>query len=263
MGEIEVAGEKIRLNFWKQMTPPFLVNKTSFQLFEFLSKSKEQELITDYQDETNERLKAVSKEINDLNVIINSKTLEEVEYKNILDKSKKVLEIDLEALEAIYGLLETLIELKSNYSTAVDKVTEQEVEFNKLLDKNKAVTFFPVEGEKMLQTLNSYTKLSDLYKLAEIDKDIVGKTVSTHSKALTEKTTMLSAIKSILDEIQNINKQINDYNIYLKKYKDTQVDELSYSVEIKQIKVDLAEVEKELNTFDVCPLCGSGLNHKH
>ena len=70
MPEIEVNTDRFRLNFWKQMNFPFLVGKTSYQLFDFISKSNEQELISELQDKSAESFKQLAKDVDYKNALI-------------------------------------------------------------------------------------------------------------------------------------------------------------------------------------------------
>jgi hypothetical protein len=231
---------------------PFLVGSTHYQLFEFISKSKDQEIISALQDKSTEDIKKTSSEVSDLNASINTRT-------NDISR----LQADIEALERYSHFdltkFSKIISISESLSNSIEK--------HKELSKNMKVSeklFF--DKKKQKSDLNkvylaverdfSYVKeledLVDVFKKERVITDLI-RIKKEKAKGLEEKLTLIEKTKSTYSGLLAVVKETNDLM--------DQSNDLSQY--LYHIKDDIVKKEKDLKEFSVCPFCGQALkNHE-
>jgi len=126
MPEVVVNGDKFRLNFWKQLEFPFLVGKSHYQLFEFISKSKDQEVMANLLNETADNQKDTKREISELDVRIDTRTKDITSLESEIDELSKFSDFDIETFEKIVILIEQIKDALDLYEALPERISEQE-----------------------------------------------------------------------------------------------------------------------------------------
>ena len=299
--EIEILGQKTRLNFSEQFGGLFLLDKNPSQLYDFLatsdtsnklndvSKSMKNDLreIVDNQKRLEGQLDIVKQSYDREKVLINNLKGSEEVVKEALDISTKVskinrlkelidvLEVKLESLKSIKNSL-VEIEVQLNILKDVDSLIEK----NNSTEDIKEIMFNIFTKSKEGKTLK--LSLVSIEKGIKIDITSLEKEYSSYNKDLItsmELNTLINKIcekKTTLDELKNglsiVNTIIDKNTVILEDMNKLIVLELildnlkTYSKElditntsIQNLNKELEEIEKELNTFKVCPLCGHSL----
>lgn len=143
MPEVVVNNDKFRLNFWKQLDFPFLVGKTHYQLFDFISKSKDQEIMANLLNETTEKNKDNKKELSEVNTQINTRTKDIADIEEQIKKLEKYEDFDLERFEKLVQVVRQIKAAVQEYEELPEKIEEQERSIAKLQeDVNKKQDIF-------------------------------------------------------------------------------------------------------------------------
>lgn len=263
MREIEVGNERFRLNFWKQMSYPFLVDKTSYQLFDFISRSNEQEIILGLQNDSADRLKQISKDEDIVSGKIDVKTTDIGNIQTSIKELKKFEKFDVKRLE----LLNTAYKVISAKLSSVDEIDKSiNEESGTLKNVINIINKVSPTIDDISRTYKTYESLelllSDLAKVNEsiksetnnLDtlKDLTNKT-SNKVSTLTEKFEAISELNSSFEAISSV---IEEYNTVLSSIE-------AENSKIEGINKVIKDVQDELDTFTICPLCEQPLNsHK-
>lgn len=259
MKEIEVGNDRFRLNFWKQMEYPFLVGKTSYQLFDFISKSDEQEIISSLQSSSSDDLKDNTKEINTKSTQVDVKISDIAELEKDLEGLTKFKEFDLDELEELISVT-TAIKNKvesyeENTSTIVDYIESVGNYNSKIGELSKVMK--SIEAGKLL-----YDKLSSTISIYESneEKSKFSEKILIESKSLIKsKKDKIKRLKDIIDETNETEKaKLGLESLVEKLLKNLEQKKTTENyITILQGKVE--ETKKKLSEFDVCPLCGCSL----
>lgn len=261
MSEVEVNTQKIRLNFWEQMEKAFLMDKTPNQLFEFISQSKEQELMQSYQQTEQTKLTEIEKQIK-----VNETKLDV--YKQEIQK------LDNRATELVrfnaidINQIQSLIKLKNSVETNLERFYDTISEINLLRDKVLVQTNFVKSIKSIDNELRQRFLLRD--KIIALENII-----SSGTKQITE---LNNNIMDWENNIKQLDKIVVDFNSIITKHSElvrrketikllnqkditatTAVDVAKK--DINYYKQAVSKITTELNTFSVCPFCGSSLNH--
>jgi len=250
MPEVEVAGEKIRLNFWKQMSYPFLVGKTPNQLFNFIAQSKEHELIVAKQESDKEELKTTEKQLNSILSVIDSKKQDLINLQNEVKDLEKYSKLDYNTLNGFYQLTKTLDTILTNKKESSEKLNDSITKYNNLKQdlETKKSKLKDIKDYLDLYTILD-TTITKLNTLKETKKDLESK-VST--KDLESIKTKQNTIKKDLELLSNIEILINS--------KNTLNDKLgTFKEQLENKERTINTYKEELKEFKVCPLCGQAL----
>jgi len=264
MGEVEVNNERFRLNFWKQLDYPFLVGKTPYQLFDFISKSDEQDKVKQFQDDTVVDRKSVTNEVTTNTTKIDMITSDIVKLGEEQDQLQVFVDFDLEAYE----------ELLEQYND-LDHVIETYENSEKFLKAGKEVL---KDAEDQLTKLNDYmTKLelgitlfdalsTCVSSISDVESELnryskIAKDCETHEKLNQDKITKL---EEIIETVAKLTLELEEYDNLIEACEGTIVSINGYKKSLQTIENELKDIEAELDTFDVCPFCDSNLgNHDH
>jgi len=124
MPEIVVNNDKFRLNFWKQLDFPFLVGKTHYQLFDFISKSKDQELMANLLDMTDEQAKNSKSELSDINAQINTRIQDINAVQAEIQDLSKYEQFDIEKFKKLSDISSSIDYKIYKYGSANEKYDE-------------------------------------------------------------------------------------------------------------------------------------------
>ena len=259
MSEIQVNNDKFRLNFWKQLEFPFLVGKTHYQLFDFISKSKDQELIANLEDETTTHIKNTNVELSDLNSKIDARTQDIINIKKEIEQLEKFVTFSPEDMEKMLQINNSLSQNITTYKKALETENQLLTQFFDIKDKykdlKKTTTILEYELNDFNDLLSYKNTIAEIEKFKNVLNDINKKmqiSEELYKEVLEKKEEIEKVEKSVIalyhafKRLDSLENEIND------------ATQLVYSIEDK-IKAD----KEELSTFNVCPFCGSSLeNHE-
>lgn len=262
MPEIDVGNERFQINFWKQMDKPFLVDRTAYQLFDFISKSKEQELISTLQATTESNYKDINKEITSLNAKANLTTETISTLEDELKELDSKLDFNIDVYTKLYNAyklitdkidslneINTNLEVYTNVLTKQDKILSSLNDYITKLDKlNKEYT----EAMTIAQALDKINENTNLQKTILSNSTNTEKMLATKLKQLDnlfkdiDKTSnAITVIKDLHKQLTNTNNALDNTNLQLQKYKTV-----------------LKQATDELSSYKVCPLCERPLNEE-
>lgn len=259
MSEVQVNNEKFRLNFWKQLEFPFLVGKTHYQLFDFISKSKDQEIISSLEEKTQIDIKQALIKQADLNSKIDLKTQDIVKIKQTISNLEKVDAIDIDAFEAILNINKKLSLLILNYKLLITKEQNQlkvffaaKEKYNKL---NKIISVF----ENDLNQIVVISKYINLLK----EEEKINSTLKYLNDQILNKSLMLQNAEEKLIKINELHVPIEKLQKYLKHNNKLENEIHDIKQQIKNIEQKITVHKNELESFDICPFCGNTIkNHE-
>lgn len=264
MHEVEVGLERFQINFWKQMEKPFLVDKTAYQLFDFISQSKEQEFVAGLQNTATSEFKELNAEVNSLNIQIDSLTKQTTDLTEEIKHLEIINDFDIASLEkaiVVSNNIQNSINSYETYNNEYYKIKEDLVKYTNVVDtcyENYQTIVDDISNLTLLENkISSYNKEeSDLNKIA-----IAIKSIDVKINNLKEVAESISQLEKEVSEAQEL---YNKLNTLFTKHSHTAIDLEAYKQDIaKQAKV-IKESEEALEKFDVCPLCGNNLDgHKH
>ena len=292
--EVEILGQKTRLNFSEQFGGLFLLDKNPSQLYDFLatsdtsnklndvSKSMKNDLreIIDNQKRLEGQLDIVKQSYDREKVLINNLKGSEEVIKEALDISVKVskinrlkelidvLEVKLESLKSIKNSL-VEIEVQLNILKDVDSLIDKNNSTKDIKDIMYNIFTKSREGKTLKLSLVSIEKGINL-DITSLEKDYssYNKKLITSMELNEKKTTLdelkndLSIVNTIIDKNTNVLEDMNklmSLELILDSLKTYNKELDITNTSIQNINKELEKVEKELNTFDVCPLCGHTL----
>lgn len=240
--ETILGGEKVRLNFSRQMSYPFLLDKTPGQMYRFIVDSSESESLSNV-------LKDISKDIkeSEKSIIQNDARLDTL-IKQQTDLNCKLLHAD-----TILDISSQILDLDAT-DIKISKMVESRTSYNNLS--------------------NEVLKLNTLYNQLNIDIDtsLLDKTkdnyiecinVVNNYKNILESKNNLATKYSVLDvnlDTLSLDKTIEEYNQVVnlvKLYKEHLESKESLNSKINNIEDNLKEQTDKLSEFKICPLCGS------
>lgn len=264
MHEVEVGNERFQINFWRQMEKPFLVDKTAYQLFDFISQSKEQEFVAGLQSSTVGEVKGISSEVTVLNATADTLTKQIITLNEEIKGLEVVESIDIDNLEKAITIANNLARDLNDHTNSTATYYEVKEKLLKSMKVNEEADIIFKEVSKELNDVNEFKQAMN--------------NLSTKEAELKEAKTKLSKIETtinqtekVLKEVDKLIKEVNKYsdlreqlNNKFVSYKRVKIDFEADSIKIKELSESIKVAEKELGEFDVCPLCGNNLDgHKH
>ena len=263
MREIEINNEKVRINFWKQLDYPFMVGKNPYQLFDFISRSKEQEAIANLESSlvTDKKTasSAVAYSIAQIDNV--SKTLNGLESELKLLEPFTLLNVDLinRRIAAYESTLKSLEDIATNvhlHLIALEK-------FAKLKPIVEGTTDLMVQIQKNISSLESFSQTLNTIKAKEatLQKTKEAK-ASLESKVKNTESTLLS-LKTIMESIDTNNKRMDTIKDLKLAVDRNTVALLNSKKQIESFKTLKETYESELSKFEFCPMCNQPLkNHE-
>lgn len=192
--ELELNGKKEKINFWDQMNYPFLLDKSSTELFRFIVDSGEDDQISAALKDMVSDRQGINKDINQLqgsimvlDEQIASKTKEIDNLKPRLDVSKEIIKMQTKVanVRQMNDLLEKIKSLQS-------KQLELQKQYNK------------VEAESKIYT-ESVLKLQDSYEKSSIYSNTLQR-INDFKNRINQNDQILSKYKITFDLLENVSK---------------------------------------------------------
>lgn len=268
------------------MDYPFLIDKTSVELFRFIVDSGDNDQISQSLKDMVSDRQATSKEIDQVQGSINLIDKEIENYKAQVEAAKPILEtcnkiLELQNKVSRYNLAcETRLQLlkikqdKSNLSENYNKTLNNSKIYKDFYDKFKtSYTKLNTLKDNFIVLHNIIGDLSDIEeKLTNLNylKDI--------KKIDTSRLTQMKEIKLMLNNIEEQRKHLevkpkatcniseDDYNklrllkSYKKNHEDIKTKISSISENITAYKSSIETYNNFKDLFDVCPVCGNKIH---
>lgn len=231
--EITVIDSKARINFWKQMDYPFLLDKTPSQLFAFLAFSAEQDQLTSVFQRIKEDAKVIERSITSTEGKIDStkelkknleeelKVLEDYEQtvKDLLSIDKQVSECDrlgqlvseiresMDSIKRTQSILTTLQEQLtsvgdiSGIRTKIDECSALRETIKKINEKRTTIETLSTKINKM-KTIEIPDLTDEIKKLKEL-KELIATTAETQRK-IDSLESKISRVSSELEKVKGV-----------------------------------------------------------
>ena len=245
-------GTKMKINFWYQNDKPFLMDKTSGQLYEFLSMSS--------CDSYAKVLKVLGSDIKAINSDINTLTTEIDTYKGLINDKRDFIG-DNEGFDDVYGSairldgiikdyqnICRLIEEIDEYSTKIHNVSTK---ISELKDDVNSLEFESIECvyKNVKSMYDRYSELNNTLSMTLYICDTINN-ISKAVKSIDEEFNCINnAINGVGDSIKNIDikhdkiSSISDSLRNVNEYKDS-LQEID--IEIRKIKSSMIDID------DIC-----------
>lgn len=253
MPEVEVNNDRFQINFWKQMDKPFLVDRTAYQLFDFISKSKEQEVVTTLKDLQESEYKDNTKQLDIINAQINAKTNEIRENDILIKKLEPIEDINLNELKALYNLIIKHNTIKNDLLSIDKQIDEAKYK----VDQNNTIIS---DVESKIKGLNKSIKL-----IESIGSEL--EHINLQHNTLLRESDKLLLINNKISGIEHYLYGLEDKIDSFEKTNEAflEINKLNSSIGITENKLteygrEISDIEKELSKFKVCPLCGNTLD---
>lgn len=249
-------GTKMKINFWYQNDKPFLMDKTSGQLYEFLSLSS--------CDNYARVLKALGSDVRVINSDINTITTEINTYKSLINDKKDFLDKN-DGFDAVY--LDALdVDSKSKLydesSSILGEIDDLYLLINKLSTRKSNLTS-RLSNIDMDTISNTYSVIDSLHNtlnalddvISEIDKGLLNisslsNTVNTTKSNIDSGSSFLSECSDTVNSIDSISSTIYIANSILSEIDTILNAKNTLSSRVTQIqKSVVGDTEEMLNTI--------------
>ena len=286
--ELVLNGNKEQLNFWDQMNYPFLIDKTSTELFKFIIDSSDSDQISQaLKDMVSDRqqlgrdIDKLQGSLDILNQDIDSYVYTLEKNKDIINTCNNIIALQpkitrLNNLELLLDELNKLdVDIKNNdsdYSKIKQDLENQNKIFSnlkELSDKLNDLSNIDIELSNIdIEIDSNYKKLQNISYIINLNKidlsrlnlllDYKNKLIDIDNKINDIKLPKLIKFKLKDKDLEKLN-YLNDilYNI---ENDDKQIEENEHKINIS--KKLLAIYNSIYDLFEVCPLCGSKLHRK-
>lgn len=299
--EVEITTDKVRVNFSSQFSTPFLVDEPPSKIYEFVTTTDDSVNLSGILHDMRSDLDQISTDkkvaeatVNSLKRVvarereIASRADEfEVVFQKILDAKPRFEFFDklsaqvIKTETAYKNALRVRDAAKSVYdaynassTTVLDEVMGQLEELNPTLSKayalKKQVDSDKVEFDVVTSQYERLQAIPDVTQVFSLktQSDRLSYLVDVASKHLEQGRSIKKSMQDAgqvdtlkdpgeaLENLRNLCALISDI-VRL----DTEIN--SDDCELIELKEQIDDVERELSTFDVCPLCGQALLHHH
>lgn len=243
---LKAQGDKYKLNIATQLEPLFMIGNSDTENTAILNNAFKMDAFERASAEAGREAKEIERTIKVHEKDLSVKEEELRVVQNYLDRLESIKEV-IEKLSTDYSLIEQYIGLKRAYN-------EQKPEYERLLLESKIIDL----TQKMMTIKNYLDKVEEL-KRVENEREIVAKV----AKLLP----MIELAKRYIEESNEVEEKEKRKTLILNaKEKIDQLGEILSLVELKT-KIDkaeesieknqeeLKEIDKEIHSLGVCPLC--------
>lgn len=261
-------GSKMKINFWYQNDKPFLTDKTSGQLYEFLSLSScdkySRVLKTMKADERviESSINSVTAEIDTLKVINNKKQDFIDNNKGFDDTYLKVVTLSQESrkVKEMEDTLQNINLLKQRIDESKEKLIKVEEQFNRIpidilttkynsiVDLSREIgleTKSVVDIEKLGGSINITTQRLEKIKVESGNIESVEKDISSRIESLTTDSEFVSDLSEIIDTFNDTKSKMKDLNTEIKRLnKKVFKGENKVTKQISQLDKDNTEISE-------------------
>lgn len=290
--ELELNGKKEKINFWDQMNYPFLLDKSSTELFRFIVDSGEDDQISAALKDMVSDRQGINKDINQLqgsimvlDEQIATKTKEIDNLKPKLDVSKEIIKMQTKVanVRQMNDLLEKIKSLQS-------KQLELQKQYNKVEAESKIYT------ESVLKLQDSYEKssiysntlqrINDFKNRINQNDQILSKYKITFDLLESVSEVNLEPLIKVRDSILNLQSKVNllsnqkssTLDIDTKKVEENLLTLTNYKTSLQRFSANrtlksnsetmmdsvnkiLDKITKLQSNIQVCPYCGQAIHN--
>ena len=290
--ELELNGKKEKINFWDQMNYPFLLDKSSTELFRFIVDSGEDDQISAALKDMVSDRQGINKDINQLqgsimvlDEQISTKTKEIDNLKPRLEVSKEIIKMQTKVanvrqmndlLEKIKSLQYKQLELQKQYNKveAESKIYSESV--LKLQDSYEKSSIYSSTLQRINDFKNRINQNDQILSKYKITFDLLENVSEVNLEPLIKvrdsilnlqsKVNLLSNQKSSTLDIDT--KKVEENLLTLTNYK-TSLQRFSANKTLKnnsEVMMDsvnkiLDKITKLQSNIQVCPYCGQAIHN--
>ena len=290
--ELELNGKKEKINFWDQMNYPFLLDKSSTELFRFIVDSGEDDQISAALKDMVSDRQNINKEINQIqgSIIVldeqissKTKTIEELKPRVEVAKQIIAMQTKVANLRQMAALLERIKELQykqkelneksETYLKTLDTICTYVYALQNSYEKYsiysmtlKRIQDFTSRINQNDQKLSKYKVTYDLLeKVSKINLEPLIK-VRNSIQTLQSKIDNLSGKKSKTIDINTKNIEDNLFKLTNMKTSLSNINRQSYYKEQKEngiifVNQILDKVIELQSNIKVCPYCGQAIHN--
>lgn len=240
--ETILGGEKVRLNFSKQMSYPFLLDKTPGQLYKFIVDSSESENLSNVLKDINKDMKDLDKSIIQNEAQMDLLIKQQTDLNVKLSNSDRLLDItgQILALDSTDTSLNQLDMLKDRYNNIITNRDRLNILYNKY---------------------NININLNDLDSLRDSYNTLLG-LYTKYTNIYNKKANLASYLNKVtldinLDDIDKLEKDYTDLESLVKTYRNYLEKKYLLNTNINNLDKDINSCKEQLAKFKICPLCGS------
>lgn len=290
--ELELNGKKEKINFWDQMNYPFLLDKSSTELFRFIVDSGEDDQISAALKDMVSDRQGINKDINQLqgsimvlDEQIATKTKEIDNLKSRLEVSKEIIKMQTKVanVRQMNDLLEKIKSLQS-------KQLELQKQYNKVEAESK------IYSESVLKLQDSYEKssiysntlrrINDFKNRINQNDQILSKYKITFDLLESVSEVNLEPLIKVRDSILNLQSKVNllsnqkssTLDIDTKKVEENLLTLTNYKTSLQRFSTNktlksnsetmmdsvnkiLDKITKLQSNIQVCPYCGQAIHN--
>lgn len=255
LSAIETSKDSIFLNFWGQMEPFFLVNKSDTVKFEILSQIFSGDKYANVLKEIAVDAKTLEREKTDL--FVQKETLEgEIEelskqsekFENLL-KHKKIVD----KMNETVARLNKIKELGTKYFSRKKELKQKEEELEIAKERHEIISVSVDSISKLLEKERGAKRSVDVVRTIGEKRSQLGKIEADISITTKKLKLLVKFIESKeFDRLQEISKLRDRYTELTRRLGDMEKAESEAKESRDSLIVKLDEIEKEIG---VCPLC--------
>ena len=312
--EVELDEEKMRLNFQKQMSYPFLLDKTPSQMFKFIVQSAEEDNLMEVIDTMKTDLNTSYANIKQYESSKESlKQATQREAKKYKDKKPcvpycdRVIEMEskVKKLQRLLNLIESyqsnldivkdntrrleMVELQLGMLTKSIDAVKGKVEKSAVLSQRVSGIMQRAEEKDQIEVrvrqvdtqLERYSRLPEYLSKMEELREVEDKAYDLRSSVesiesletsidelvsdIESKGVRLETLKEIEFRVDNLCKKRDKISVLVVEIGKSQTQLQGISEEQKIVDGEIASVEEEISSFDICPFCNNkiGGHHEH
>ena len=243
--ETVLGGEKVRLNFSKQMTYPFLLDKSPGQLYKFIVDSSESESLSNVLKDISKDIKEVDKNIIQNEAQMDLLIKQQAQLNDQLKSSDKILEISNEiiSLDSTNTYISQLISTRDKCNQVINSISDLQIKFNSI-----NINIDMSQLDRLKDQYLQYDKLRCLYNNTLDSKN----NLEHHLDQL--------SLNIDIEELDNIKTSYINLVSLVNSYKKclNDIDNIGNNLFI--ISQQIVDEKAKLDKFKVCPLCGNELN---
>lgn len=266
MNEIEVGTSKIRLNFWDQMEKAFLMDRNPGQLFNFISQSKEQEVITEYRDDKKKDLDSVNQQVKTIHTSVNIVTDEIRLLKEQAAKMEFLDTFNTEVIEYLYNINKSVTEQIRKHTELTNTKDNYLMRLNSLNKHIDPIIEAEATLKQFMPLYNTLATNTAKHKANEIRQDELQQELEATINAIEKITASINILEDIITEHSALVKLQQDLDNKVKQQLTYQTKRLNLIKNIDQLEKEIIELQKELDSIEYCPYCNSDLtkgDHNH
>lgn len=287
--QLNINGSNEEINFWDQMEKPFLLDRSETELFRFIVDSGKDNNVTAALKTITQDRQQISRDIiiteGKIAAIEDTIKRQEEELKEAdkqLEVCNKVVELGprIKRVQDITNLKnKTLLDGQNlskaiNTKTTLDKVLTDVYSKLELINNNvNKVNLINNLSSKVLNTQDSIKVLSEaINKMKSLEVPDLNEKLQKY-KLLSDLVSKSRSTSNLISELSNkqfptISKEFNEkvkicnsLGIIVNSIKQNQEQINTTLNNIESIKLELEEVNNEINKIGICPTCGQPIHN--